>query len=128
MKAAPGVIVVLLVAVCSVTQAGESKYTTKYDNVDLDEILRNTRLYDRYIKCLTNKDDCSPDGKELRDILPDALKTKCAKCSEKQKSGAEKVLKFIYEKKRTDFDELEKIYDPKGTYRKEYEVILKKAH
>lgn len=43
-----------------------STYTTKYDNIDLDEILNNQRLYKKYFECLTNKGRCTPDGKELK--------------------------------------------------------------
>uniref|UniRef100_A0A023FAZ1 Putative pheromone binding protein n=1 Tax=Triatoma infestans TaxID=30076 RepID=A0A023FAZ1_TRIIF len=103
-----------------------STYTTKYDNIDLDEILNNDRVYKKYYDCLANKAKCTPDGKELKDILPDALKTQCAKCNEKQKKGAEKVIRFMLENKRADFDALEKIYDPSGTYRKKYAAEAKK--
>lgn len=42
------------------------KYTTKYDNVDLDEIIKNDRLMHNYVKCLLDKGNCSPDGAELK--------------------------------------------------------------
>lgn len=41
-------------------------YTTKYDNVDLDEILANDRLFSNYYKCLLDQGNCSPDGAELK--------------------------------------------------------------
>nr|SAJ59003.1 putative chemosensory protein [Triatoma brasiliensis] len=113
----------LFVLVCTYAA---STYTTKYDNIDVEEILNNDRLYKKYYDCLANKANCTPDGKELKDILPDALKTQCAKCSEKQKKGAEKVVRFMLENKRADFDALEKIYDPSGTYRKKYAAEAKR--
>nr|BCX55333.1 chemosensory protein 1 [Plautia stali] len=101
-------------------------YTTKYDNVDLDEILNNDRLYKKYFDCLANKGPCTPDGKELKEIIPDALKTACKKCNEKQKKGVEKVFRFALENKRKDYDVLEKIYDPEGIYRKKYQAEAEK--
>ncbi|CAH1395227.1 unnamed protein product [Nezara viridula] len=101
-------------------------YTTKYDNIDLDEILSNERLYKKYFDCLANKGPCTPDGKELKDVIPDALKTGCKKCNEKQKKGAEKVFRYILKNKRADYDVLEKIYDPEGIYRKKYEAEAEK--
>nr|AYN07340.1 chemosensory protein 12 [Yemma signatus] len=95
-------------------------YTTKYDNIDIDEILNNQRLYKKYFDCLSNKGKCTPDGKELKAILPDALATDCQKCSEKQKAGADKVIGFVLEKKPTDYDLLEKLYDPSGNYKKKF--------
>nr|ATU82757.1 secreted Insect pheromone binding family protein [Pristhesancus plagipennis] len=103
-----------------------STYTTKYDNIDLDEILNNERIYKKYFDCLANKGKCTPDGKELKDILPDALKTGCSKCNEKQKKGSEKVIKFLLDKKKADYEALEKIYDPTGTYRQKYSDEAKK--
>nr|SAJ59002.1 putative chemosensory protein [Triatoma brasiliensis] len=103
-----------------------STYTTQYDNIDLDEILNNDRIYKKYFDCLAHNIKCTPDGKQLRDILPDALKTACSKCSEKQKKGSEKVIKFMLEKKRADFDVLESQFDPTGIYRKKYAEEAKK--
>ena len=41
-------------------------YTNKFDNVDLDEILSNDRLYKKYFDCLMAKGKCPPDGKQLK--------------------------------------------------------------
>lgn len=61
------VFVVLLVAVVALAIAKpQSKYTTKYDNVDLDEIIKSDRLMHNYVKCLLDKGNCSPDGAELK--------------------------------------------------------------
>jgi hypothetical protein len=53
-------------------------------------------------------------------VLPDALQTGCSKCSDKQKAGSEKVIKFLLEKHPEDFKELEKLYDPDQAYRKKF--------
>ncbi|WP_394828069.1 hypothetical protein [Pendulispora albinea] len=42
-------------------------YTSKYDNLDIDEILRNKRLLRNYTKCLMDKGECSPEGPALKD-------------------------------------------------------------
>lgn len=44
----------------------QSGYETRYDNVDLDEILKNDRLRKNYIKCLLNEGPCTPDAQELK--------------------------------------------------------------
>lgn len=63
--------VVLALLFCAVVVAArpgapKGSYTTKYDNIDLEEILSNERLYKKYFDCLTNKGKCTPDGKELK--------------------------------------------------------------
>ncbi|RZF35332.1 hypothetical protein LSTR_LSTR003772 [Laodelphax striatellus] len=119
------VAVVALFCVSAVLAKPADKYTTKYDNIDLDEVLSNQRLFDSYFKCLMGG-KCTPDGQELRDALPDALATACQKCSEKQREGTEKVMKFLIEKKPTEFAELEKKYDPQGSYRQKYKAEAEK--
>lgn len=94
----------------------EEKYTTKYDGVDVDEILKSDRLFNNYFKCLMEKGKCTPDGSELKRVLPDALKTNCSKCSEKQKTGTEHVIKFLIDNKKPQWEELQAKYDPEHIY------------
>lgn len=94
----------------------EDKYTTKYDGVDVDEILKSDRLFNNYFKCLMDKGKCTPDGSELKRVLPDALKTNCSKCSEKQKSGTEHVIKFLIDNKPAQWETLQAKYDPDHIY------------
>ena len=44
----------------------DEKYTTKYDNINLDEILASDRLIDNYYKCIMEQGKCTPDGAELK--------------------------------------------------------------
>jgi len=44
----------------------DEKYTTKYDNVNLDDILASDRLLDNYINCVMERGKCTPDGAELK--------------------------------------------------------------
>ena len=61
--------VVLVSVLALVLFAEAAKYTTKYDNIDLDEILSNDRLLNNYVDCLLKdgkEAKCSPDGAELK--------------------------------------------------------------
>jgi hypothetical protein len=44
----------------------DEKYTTKYDNINVDEILESDRLLENYFKCLMGKGKCTPEGNELK--------------------------------------------------------------
>jgi hypothetical protein len=55
-------------------------------------------------------------------ILPDALETDCSKCSDNQKSGSTKVIHFLIDNKKEDWENLEVKYDPSGSYRIKYEA------
>ena len=56
------VIVAVLVAVVSC----DTQYTNKYDNVKVEDILNNRRLFDNYFSCLMDRGRCTPDGAELK--------------------------------------------------------------
>lgn len=58
-------------------------------------------------------------------ILPDALETECAKCSEKQKEGANKVISHLINKKKELWDELKAQYDPTGKYTEKFQDKIK---
>ncbi|KAH8343270.1 hypothetical protein KR059_007674 [Drosophila kikkawai] len=105
----------------------EAPYDNKFDNVDLDEILNQERLLNNYIKCLEGTGPCTPDGRMLKEILPDAIMTDCTKCTEKQRYGAEKVTTHLIDNRPTDWERLEKIYDPEGTYRIKYQQMKASA-
>lgn len=71
--------VIFVVCLIGLVSAAD-KYTTKYDSVNLDDILKSDRLLNNYFNCLMERGKCTPDGNELKRTLPDALKTECAKC------------------------------------------------
>nr|QCX43090.1 chemosensory protein csp10 [Helopeltis theivora] len=112
--------IVILAACLVAVVSSAATYTNKYDNIDVDEILTNERLYKKYFDCLANKGKCTPDGKELKESLPDALKTACSKCTKKQQEGTDKVLRYVIENKPKDYKTLEAIYDHEGIYKKKY--------
>lgn len=57
----------LVVAVAAATSQDERPpYSAKYDNVDVEEILRSDRLLKNYFNCLMEEGPCTPDGLELR--------------------------------------------------------------
>ncbi|EEB19857.1 ejaculatory bulb-specific protein 3 precursor, putative [Pediculus humanus corporis] len=102
----------------SVSSAGSpTKFTTKFDDVNLDEILKSERLLKNYFDCLMDTKPCTPDGTELKKSLPVALKEECAGCSEKQRVGAETVIHYISNNKPELWKALEDKYDPEQVYR-----------
>ncbi|XP_013187512.2 ejaculatory bulb-specific protein 3 [Amyelois transitella] len=98
----------------------EPTYTTKYDGIDLDEILASDRLLAGYVNCLLDLGPCTPDGKELKNNLPDAIQSDCHKCSRKQREGSERVMEFIIDNKPDDWTKLEKKYNSDGSYKEKY--------
>ncbi|XP_011708037.1 PREDICTED: ejaculatory bulb-specific protein 3-like isoform X2 [Wasmannia auropunctata] len=118
-----------LLAIISVVYvyAADDKYTDKFDNIDVDQILNNDRLLKRYIDCLLDKPNvrCPAEAIELKKHITDALDDECSKCSEHQKEMVKKVIKHLIINKRSMWNELKAKYDPEGNYAKKYEDMAK---
>nr|WIW78336.1 chemosensory protein 3 [Heliconius charithonia] len=119
--------VLCLLALVAVACAlpNSSTYTDKYDNIDLDEILSNKRLLTPYVKCMLDEGKCSPDGKELKLHIREALENECAKCTENQKTGSRKVIGHLINNEQEYWSKLSAKYDPDQKYAKKYEKELK---
>ncbi|XP_045479403.1 ejaculatory bulb-specific protein 3-like isoform X1 [Harmonia axyridis] len=120
-------VVLLLVSICVVLLTAEEtdQYDSKFDNIDLEEIFRSDRLIKNYHQCFMEKGNCTPQGTAIKKNLPDALKTECSKCTEKQKENAKKTLNFLFDEKPDLYKELEAKYDPEQIYRKKKEKLGK---
>lgn len=59
-------IMLLCCFLSSIAAVPLDKYTDKYDNINIQEILENKRLLQAYVNCLLDKGKCSPEGKELK--------------------------------------------------------------
>nr|AWC68023.1 chemosensory protein 4 [Matsumurasca onukii]WCU30827.1 chemosensory protein [Matsumurasca onukii] len=99
-----------------VLSADSSTYSTAWDNIDLEKVLANDRLISAYVNCLLDRGSCSPEGTALKKVLPEALKTSCAKCTQKQKEKGRQVVKFMMDNKQDLWKEIAAKYDPDGTY------------
>ncbi|XP_053696132.1 ejaculatory bulb-specific protein 3-like [Sabethes cyaneus] len=111
---------IIALALVVLVAAEDDKYTTKYDSVDVDEILNSDRLFTNYFKCLMDEGSCTPDVNELKRSLPDALENDCAKCSAKQKEQSTKVIKNLTEKRPEQWKLLKAKYDPNNKYVEKY--------
>lgn len=114
------VLIAILVTLAVVAARPETTYTSRFDNIDVDKILNTKRLFDSYFKCLMEQGKCTPDGRELRQLLPDALKTNCEKCTAKQRDGTDRVLRFIVKNKPEEWKLLTAKYDPDNIYIQKY--------
>nr|AGZ04919.1 chemosensory protein 9 [Sogatella furcifera] len=112
-------VAVVFAAFIAAARADEAnKYTSKYDNIDIDKILKNDRVLSQYIKCLMGEGSCTQEGRELKRLLPDAIQSNCSKCSEKQRQASVKVMRHLRQSKERDWNRLLDKYDPQGDKRK----------
>jgi len=115
-------VLVLAVIEHAVSAPDGEKYTTRYDNFDVESVLRSERLLRNYFNCLMDKGPCTREGLELKKDIPDALLTECIKCSEIQKKNAGHVMAFIQLYHPDMWEAILNKYDPEGTFRKKYGV------
>ncbi|XP_076243494.1 ejaculatory bulb-specific protein 3-like [Calliopsis andreniformis] len=88
----------LLVTLLALASADEEKYTSKYDDTDVDQILATPKLRNQYVNCFLEAGPCiTADAKYFRDMLPEAFVTKCKKCTEKQVTFLDKATAWFTE-------------------------------
>ncbi|XP_028174961.1 uncharacterized protein LOC114363442 [Ostrinia furnacalis] len=116
------VIISLCLAAAVVAQ---EKYDSIDDNFDISEVLNNERLLNSYTKCLLDKGPCTPEVKKVKDKLPEALATRCAKCTDKQKQIGKQLAKEVKAKRPDLWKELVAHYDPEGKYQEAFQDYLK---
>ncbi|XP_063698349.1 uncharacterized protein LOC134829269 isoform X1 [Culicoides brevitarsis] len=105
-------------------ESGRTLYSARYDNLDIDTILASNRLVTNYVDCLLNKKPCPPEGKDLKRILPEALRTKCGRCSNIQKENALKVIRNLYERYPNHYNALRDKWDKTGEYHRRFLAYL----
>ncbi|CAG9795563.1 unnamed protein product [Diatraea saccharalis] len=124
--------VVLFLYVCVYVVVGQDvnnleglpKYDRRYDYLDLDTLFYSKRLVRNYVDCLINAQRCTPEGKQLKRILPEALRTKCIRCTEQQKRTAVKVIKRLKDDFPEEWAKLSSRWDPTGDFTRYFEVYL----
>ncbi|KAF5301379.1 hypothetical protein FQA39_LY10777 [Lamprigera yunnana] len=121
-------VVCLFVVIATAWCKPAELYTDEFDNIDEDAILASERLVNNYISCAKTGKKCTPDGKKFRELIPDALKTRCEKCTEVQKTKSKKILNWVIANKPDDFLEIEEIFDPDHKYRTDYAKELKEEN
>ncbi|KAG5883695.1 hypothetical protein JTB14_007414 [Gonioctena quinquepunctata] len=121
------VLLAVLAVVLSDDGKNQPKYTTKYDNVDLDQIINNDRIFRNYIDCCLGKKKCTADGEELKSHIQDAIENECDKCSDPQKKAMKKVGRKLYQDKPEWWKELCDHFDPEGKYRTKYQKFIDEA-
>nr|WPO56419.1 chemosensory protein [Leucinodes orbonalis] len=104
------------------------KYDERYDYLDVDALFYSKRLVRNYVDCLINAQRCTPEGKQLKRILPEALRTKCARCTERQKKTAVKVIKRLKYEFPEEWAKLSSRWDPTGDFTRYFEEFLAKEH
>nr|QRI42716.1 chemosensory protein 21 [Agrilus planipennis] len=90
--------------------------SAKYENLDVDAILKNKRTLNSYIKCVLDQGPCTPEGRDLKENINKNLATKCAECTVRQKQIVRKATRFVMKNNPEDWQKIVKHYDPDNKY------------
>ncbi|RZF44664.1 hypothetical protein LSTR_LSTR000616 [Laodelphax striatellus] len=107
-----------------VIQVWSAPADEKYSDIDFESILANRRVLSSYVKCLTDKGPCTPQGKELKKIVPEVIQTSCTKCSPQQKKVVRNVITTMQSKYKDQWDLVVNKYDPKKQRAGELKAFL----
>ncbi|XP_063385784.1 allergen Tha p 1-like [Cydia fagiglandana] len=118
-------LILCVLALAAAASARPETYTNKFDNVDLEEILSNRRLLIPYLKCVLEQGKCTPDGKELKSHIREALENNCEKCTETQRRGTRRVIAHLINNEADYWNQLCAKYDPERKYVNKYESDLR---
>ncbi|CAH4030429.1 allergen Tha p 1-like isoform X1 [Pieris brassicae] len=116
---------IILLCFLACVNARPETYNNKYDGVNLRDILSNRRLLVPYILCTLEQGQCTPEGKELRSHIKEALENDCGKCTEPQKKGTQLVITHLVQHEDEFWKQLVAKYDPSKNYVTKYEKQLK---
>eukprot|EP00102_Acyrthosiphon_pisum_P015348 XP_008185859.1 PREDICTED: chemosensory protein-like isoform X1 [Acyrthosiphon pisum] len=97
-----------------------SSYPTRYDFIDIEAVMNNERIIKILFNCVMNQGPCTREGLELKRIVPDAIQTECAKCNDRQRKQAGKVLAHLLQYKPEYWNMLVKKFDPNNVYLRKY--------
>ncbi|XP_063626807.1 ejaculatory bulb-specific protein 3-like [Cydia splendana] len=96
--------------VCSVVS--DDYYNRRYDYFDVDTLVENPRLLQKYMECFLDKGPCTPVGRVFKRVLPELVATGCAKCTPSQRRFAKRTFAAFKRDLPESHAELKKKIDP----------------
>nr|AJP61962.1 chemosensory protein [Phenacoccus solenopsis] len=110
---------ILISVIVTLSYAGEEEIKTigdflkKFGNINMEEVLQNDRLFQAYHKCFLEQGPCTPEAREMRNVIPSLVKTACDACTPEQKKEMKKHLDYARHNRAKEWEELLDKYDPK---------------
>nr|ALC79597.1 chemosensory protein 11 [Grapholita molesta] len=99
-------------------------YSSKYDDFDIQPLLANDRILLGYTKCFLDQGPCTPDAKDFKKVIPEALETICGKCTPKQKQLIRQVIRAIMDRHPESWKQLTGKFDPEDKHKDDFDKFL----
>nr|CAJ2313449.1 Ejaculatory bulb-specific protein 3 [Metisa plana] len=104
--------------------APQEHYTLDASTLDIDGFLNNPIKMKMYADCLLDLAECNSLGAAVKNELPRALATGCAKCTPAQKQVIRRILVTGRQQLPAETEQLIRKYDPQGQYHDRIEKFL----
>ncbi|XP_050352518.1 allergen Tha p 1-like [Nymphalis io] len=117
-------IVVLATVFAAALALPADTYNPKYDSFNAEELVGNDRLLKSFVNCFLDKGACTPEGSDFKRVIPEALRTTCAKCTPKQRQLIRIVVHGIKNKMPKEWNELIQKEDPTGEFRESFNQFI----
>ncbi|XP_045523691.1 allergen Tha p 1-like [Pieris brassicae] len=117
-------ILVLAAVVAAAVGLPADTYNPAYDNFNAQELVDNVRLLNNYGKCFLEQGPCTPEGRDFRKVIPEALRTNCGKCTPKQRELIRTVVHGFKTKLPEMWKEIIHKEDPNNEYTAAFNEFL----
>ncbi|CAB3231667.1 unnamed protein product [Arctia plantaginis] len=117
----------LFLILIEIISAQEKYYESKYDYYDVDSLIQNPRLLQKYLDCFLEQGPCTPVGRVFRQRLPEIVVTACKKCSPSQRRLARKSFNAFRQNFPESYQQLMTKLDPKNKYYEAFEKAINDA-
>nr|ARO70320.1 Chemosensory protein 16 [Dendrolimus punctatus] len=115
---------VVVMVVIAVAAARPGNPYEKFDSLDVDEVISNSKLTTALLNCMVGEGKCTPEGTDLKNLAPGAVQNKCADCTPEQKTKAAKFMRAARKDYTELFNKIVKIHDPNNEHTAELEEFL----
>ncbi|CAH0713318.1 unnamed protein product, partial [Brenthis ino] len=99
-------------------------YSSRYDDFDIQPLLENDRILLGYTKCFLDQGPCTPDAKDFKKAIPEAVETTCGRCTPKQKQLIRRVIRAVMESHPDAWNQLIEKYDKDKKYRMNFNSFI----
>ncbi|KAJ0174101.1 hypothetical protein K1T71_010247 [Dendrolimus kikuchii] len=99
-------------------------YSPRYDDFDIQPLLENDRILLGYVKCFLDEGPCTPEAKDFKKVIPEALQTTCGKCTSKQKELIRTVIRAIIQDHPESWEQLIDKFDKEKKYKDAFDKFL----
>ncbi|XP_066905171.1 ejaculatory bulb-specific protein 3-like [Halyomorpha halys] len=88
----------------------ERQVLARLQVIDVERILNNNRIINKYLKCMLRQGVCPPEARDFRRVLPKLIKHLCEKCTDRQRTALKQIFTFVRTKFPKEWEQMKILY------------------